>query len=93
MKKKFKNKFEDYPCIINSNEKALEILDSLKSLAEEMDKMDISGPYRLKLRLDVWNLLVGFISLPKLLSFFREKNIKGVDVYTSYGIKKVDIWL
>lgn len=93
MKKKLKNKIEDYPCIINGNEKALKILDSLKSLAEEMSKMEIPSPYRMKLSLDVWNLLVGFISMPKLLSFFRQNKIKGVDIYTSYGIKKVDIWL
>lgn len=80
------NKITDY-------DKACDVLFKLVKISTNMEELGIPKPYILKLRLAEWKKMVEYLSLHKILSAFRLVGIKGVDVFTSYGMKKIRIWL
>lgn len=86
-------KWENAQNLIDEYEKAYNVLFKLGEISTNMEEMGIPKPYILKLRLAEWKKMVEHLSLPKILSSFRIKGIKGIDVFTSYGVKKIRIWL
>lgn len=78
---------------IDSYDKAIEVLEGLERIVKHMNYAGIPPPYTLKIVDDIWKSLVKYLLLNKILTFFRANRIKGVDIFTSYGVKKIRIWL
>lgn len=78
---------------ITDYDKAVDVLFALIRISTKMEELGIPKPYVLKLRLAEWKKMVELLSLHKILSEFRTVGIKGVDIFTSYGVKKIRIWL
>lgn len=86
-------KWENAQSLIDEYEKAYDVLFKLGEISTNMEGLGVPKPYILKLRLAEWKKMVEYLSLHKILSAFRLVGIKGVDVFTSYGMKKIRIWL
>ena len=69
------------------------LLKTLDFLCNYYKERGINPPYLLKIPKRIWDEANKKYGIHNILSNFRRNEIMGVDIFTSYGVKKVRIWL
>lgn len=69
------------------------LLETLDLYSYIYKSKGIKPPYLLKIPKRIWDKANEKYGIHNILSNFRRNEIIGVDIFTSYGVKKVRIWL
>lgn len=69
------------------------LLETLDLYSYNYKSKGIKPPYLLKIPKRIWDKANEKYGIHNILSNFRRNEIMGVDIFTSYGVKKVRIWL
>lgn len=69
------------------------LLENLDLYSYNYKSKGIKPPYLLKIPKRIWDEANKKYGIHNILSNFRRNEIMGVDIFTSYGVKKVRIWL